>query len=240
MDKMKRITEQTAITVATVFASLINKEFVSFSPHEQLVIDAMRRSSNQLKEMSLPDMGDYLRRLDTNALRGLGNNVKGIYHELRFVEHENLDGDSITARIFPETNHPGADVILSCNGGDFSVLQLKATDNVGIIKEHFERYPGIPLAATDEAVGLMPNIQPSGFSDTALENDVSHTFESISDQAPIAQLEHTIIVSGLLAAAVNASNILSGKTTVKQASYTALQDMGIAITSTYLVDLLFS
>jgi len=92
MDKMKRITEQTAITVATVFASLINKEFVSFSPHEQLVIDAMRRSSNQLKEMSLPDMGDYLRRLDTNALRGLGNNVKGIYHELRFVEHENLEG----------------------------------------------------------------------------------------------------------------------------------------------------
>jgi hypothetical protein len=240
MDRVKRIPEPAAITVATVFANLMNKAFVSFSADERLVIEAMRRSSNQLKDMSVPDMGDYLRSLDTESLRGLGNNVKGIYHELCFVKRENLDGDNVMARIFPETNHPGADVIFSRDGKDFAEIQLKATDSSGIVKEHFARYPDIPLAATDEVVGSVPHVQRSGFSDAALEGDVKEAFEGVSDQASIAQLEDAAVVSGLLAAAVNAGAVLAGKATPRQASGTALQDVGIAVTSTYLVDLLFS
>lgn len=240
MDRVKRVPEPAAITVATVFANLMNKSFASFSADERLVIEAMRRSSNQLKEMSVPDMGDYLRSLDTESLRGLGNNVKGIYHELRFVKRENLDGDNITARIFPETNHPGADVILSRDGKDFAELQLKATDSSGIVEEHFKRYPDIPLAATDEVVGSAPNVRPSGFTDAALEGDVKEAFQGVSDQSTIAQLEDAAAVSGILAAAVNAGNVLAGKSTAPQASRAALQDVGIAVTSTYLIDLLFS
>lgn len=240
MDRVKRVPEPAAITVATVFANLINKAFASFSADERLVIEAMRRSSNQLKEMSVPDMGDYLRTLNTDSLRGLGNNVKGIYHELRFVKRENVDGDNITARIFPETNHPGADVILSRDGRDFAEFQLKATDSSGIVEEHFKRYPDIPLAATDEVVGSVPNVHPSGFSDAALEGDVKAAFEGVSDQSTVSQLEDAAVVSGILAAAVNAGNVLAGKSTAKQASGAALQDMGIAVTSTYLIDLLLS
>lgn len=240
MGRVKPVLEPAAITVATVFANLINKAFTSFSADERLVVEAMRRSSNQLKEMSVPDMGDYLRSLDTESLRGLGNNVKGIYHELRFVKRENFDGDNITARIFPETNHPGADVILSRDGKDFAELQLKATDSSGIVEEHFKRYPDIPVAATDEVIGSVSGVQRSGFSDVNLESDVKGAFESVSDQGTIDQMEDAAAVSGILAAAVNASNVLAGKATAKQASRAALQDVGIAVTSTYLIDLLFS
>lgn len=240
MDRVKRIHESAAITVATVFANLINKASLSFSADERLVIEATRRSSNQLKEMSEPDIGNYLRGLDTDSLRGFGNNVKGIYHELRFVKRENLDGDNVAARIFPKTNHPGADVILTREGKDFAELQLKATHKDVIVKDHIERYPEIPIAATDEVAGSIPNVQRSGFSDAALEGDIREAIDNVLDQSRVAQLEDAAITSALLAAAINARSVLAGKSTVKQASRTALQDVGIAVTSTYLVDFLFS
>ena len=113
MGILKTKSSTAVTTVATVFANLINKAQLQLSTDEQLVVEALRRSSNALSDMSLSEMGNYLRSMDDDSLRGLANNVKGIYHELQFVRRENLNGDAITARIFPETNHPGADVVLT-------------------------------------------------------------------------------------------------------------------------------
>jgi hypothetical protein len=240
MGVLKAQASSAAVTVATVFANLMNKAHLHFSADEQLVVDALRRSSKALSDMPLSEMGGYLRSMDDASLRGLANNVKGIYHELQFVRRENLDGDAVTARIFPETNHPGADVVLSRDGHDFAELQLKATDNSSLLTKHFEKYPDISVAATDEVAGSLPGVRGSGFSDAALESDVKDAFSSVSDQAQISQLQDAAAVSGLLAAAMNAGDVLSGKVSAKEASKNTLRDMGVAVSSTFLVDLLFS
>lgn len=229
-----------AVTVATVFANLMNKAHHHLSTEEQLVVDALRRSSKALSDMPLSEMGDYLRGMDQASLRGLANNVKGIYHELQFVRRENLDGDAVTARIHAETNHPGADVVLSRDGRDFGELQLKATDNISLLQKHLDKYPDIAVSATDEVAGSIRGVKNSGFSDAALEGDVSEAFTSVSDQARLSQLEDAAAVSGLLAAAINAGDLLSGKAPAREVSRNTLRDMGVAVSTTYLVDLLFS
>ena len=181
--------------------------------------------------MPLSEIGDDLRGMDDASLRGLANNVKGIYHELKFVRRENLDGDAVTARIFPETNHPGADVVLSRDGKDIAELQLKATDNSSLLAKHFENI--VSVAATDEVAGAMPGVKSSGFSDAALERDVKDAFSSVSDQALLSQLQDAAAVSGLLAAAINAGDVLSGKASAKEASKNTLRDMGVAVSSRF-------
>lgn len=240
MGILKTKSSTAVTTVATVFANLINKAQLQLSTDEQLVVEALRRSSNALSDMSLSEMGNYLRSMDDDSLRGLANNVKGIYHELQFVRRENLNGDAITARIFPKTNHPGADVVLSRDGKDLAELQLKATDSSSLLAKHLDKYPEISIAATDEVANSISGVKSSGFSNAALENDVGNAFSSVSDQAHISQLQDAAAVSGLLAAAVNAGNVLSGKATAKEASKNTLRDMGVAVSSTFLVDLLFS
>lgn len=227
------------ITIASVFSNLINKVSLHFSIDENLVIDALRRSNNDLADMPLSDMGDYIRSMDKDAMRGLANNVKGIYHELKFVQKENLDSDDITARVFGATNHPGADVILSKDGNDFAELQLKATDNSALLERHFERYSDIPVAATEEVAIKIEGIQSSGFTNAELEGDVHETFAAVADQSHLSQLQHSVEVSSLVAAVLNVSDVLNGKASPKQASVTTLKDVGIAVSSTMLVDFLF-
>lgn len=240
MAVLKAGAQSAAVTVATVFANLMNKAHLHFSADDKLVVDALRRSSEALSDMPLSEMGSYLRSMDDASLRGLANNVKGIYHELQFVRRENLDGDAVTARIFPETNHPGADVVLSRGGQDIAELQLKATDNSSLLTKHFEKYPDISVAATDEVATSIAGVKGSGFSDAALEIDVKEALSSVSDQAHLSQLQDAVAVSGLLAAAMNAGDVLSGKALATQASKNTLRDMGVAVSSTFLVDLLFS
>lgn len=240
MDNLKGVRSPATVTIATVFANLITKASVAFSADECLVVEALRRSSNALADMPLADMGSYLRSLDDESLRGLANNVKGIYHELQFVRRENLDGDDVMARVFPQTNHPGADVVLSRGGEDIAELQLKATDHEAIVKEHLERYPDIPVAATDEVAHILPGVQSSGFTDVDLENDVSNTLADMADQAPIAQLVSATVTSGLVTAAMHAGDVLFGKVPLQKATRIALHDVGVAVTSTMLIDLLFS
>ncbi len=237
---MAELRSATANTVvATVFANLINKAQLQ-STDEQLVIDALRRSSKDLADMPLSEMGNYFHSMDDDSLRGLVNNVKGIYHELKFVRRENLDGDSVKARVFSETNHPGADVILSRDGHDFAELQLKATDNRPLLEDHFEKYPDISVAATDEVAESIPSVQSTGYSNAELESNVLDTLSDISGQVPSEQLQDAVGVSALAAAALNIDKVLAGETTAKQASLNTLRDAGIAISATFLVALLFS
>ena len=78
MGVLKVRTSSAAVTVSTVFANLMNKGHLHFSADEQLVVDALRRSSNALSNMPLSEIGCYLRGMDDASLRGLANNVKGI------------------------------------------------------------------------------------------------------------------------------------------------------------------
>ena len=105
---------------ATVCFSVGVYQIINEIAHEtlemSLVAEAIRRSTRKLEDnASIEEIRDYLSGYEEEALNGVLANVKGIYHELIF-EHSDYDGDSITARLFEETNHPGADVEFMMNG----------------------------------------------------------------------------------------------------------------------------
>ena len=228
------------IAIATIFANLINKVRFKLSDEGILVLEAMQRANSALKGMSISEIGNYLSGMSEEQLRGLANNVKGVYHELLYIQKENADGDDTYARIFPSTNHPGSDVILQKEGTDVAEIQLKATDNISYIEEHFVRYPDIPIFVTSELSDKYPSIPTTGISNESLESDVSGTFGDIEGQGMASQIQDAAVVSGTIAAAIRAGDVLKGKTTAKEASMDTLKDVGAAVSATILVSILFS
>jgi len=230
---------QSTVAIATVFVNLINKVTFKLDADGAMVLEALQRANPEVKEMSVTEIGDYLSGMSEESLRGLANNVKGIYHELQFVNDENTDGDDISARLYPETNHPGADVILSRDGSDFDEIQLKATDSISTIQEHYNRYPDVSIVVTSELADKHSGIGDSGFSNDQLDASVLNTFEHLENQGTLAQYQNAGEVSALMSGAINAANVISGKKDVRGASIETLKDVGIAVSTTALIDILF-
>ena len=86
----------------------------------------------------------------------------------------------------------------------------------------------------------MPNVASSGFSEAQLEKDVGSVIQEIADDSPIGHAEDVMGTSVLLSAALQARDVLNGKKPVDATSGQALQDMGVAVTTSFLVDLIFS
>ncbi len=235
-----KISQPEAMAIAAVFANLISKASFQLSSDNMLVLEALMRANPKLKELSISDIGDYLSDMSEESLKGLGNNVKGIYHELVFVQKENSDGDDIYARLFPDTNHPGADVILSHDGVDISEIQLKATDNIAYVQEHFVRYPDIPIVVTSEVSEFNPSIDSSGVSNASLEVDISDALDGIESHTTSSQIGDAAEMSGIVSAAINANRVLSGEASPKKASMDTLKDVGAAVSATAILDILFS
>jgi len=231
--------QSAALTIGAVFASLVNQALTQLRLDESLVVMAIRRSNNDLKYASLEDIGNHISQMNVEALRGFGNNVKGIYHELLFIADENSDGDDITAQIFEMTNYPGADVRLFQGGEFLTDVQLKAVNSQAIIDRHFERYPDISVMATDEIASTRDDVLSSGFSNADLQNTVDTTAEELASLNPVEQAADIVLPVGLASAALQARQVLKGHKSVNEASGQALQDMGIAVTSSFLVSLIF-
>ena len=228
------------VAITSVCVNLVNQQFVFSSTEDQLVLEAIRRSSSKLSEMSNEELGVYISGLSPEALIGFGSNVKGIYHELVYVHVENTDSDEITARVFEATNHPGADVELMRDGEVISSVQLKATNNPDLIDNHFEKYPDIPVAATSEVHEGFVNVTSSGFTNAGLSDDVRGTFDALIADNAISHALDVAGTSGLLSATLQASDVLNGKKSVHEFGSQSLKDMGVSVSSSLLVDLMFS
>ena len=62
---------------------------------------------------------------------GLSNNVKGLLHEIQFVEIENNDRDNVTVALFLDTNHANTDILLTVNiTGKITEIQRRAIDEL--------------------------------------------------------------------------------------------------------------
>lgn len=205
--------------VPVVLLKLLDTKAHAFSGDELLVIEAIRRSDKGL----------------TSA--NIDQNVKGIYHEIKFADLENTDGDMIEAELYELTNHPGSDVrLINAETGAVTDLQLKATSFGGNIAHHVERYPEIGVRATDEIAGILPNIESSGFSNTDLTNDVSATVTTLTESG--SYIESAVVASGLLSAVANAKAALEGKQTRSAATRKTLEDLGVAGASAAIIELL--
>lgn len=203
-----------------VFAALIMGQSGGWSAEEALVLEALRRSTRALAGATDAELGDYLRVLGPEQLRGVMSNVKGIHHELLYAHAENLDGDAIVARVFEATNHPGADVELLHGDNVVETLQLKAVDCVSSILKHRERYPDVCVVATEEVVAKLDGVRSSGFRNADLERAVAETFGDLRDGAADtlsrAAAMGALPVGGALASAALA--VLAGRRSRREVS----------------------
>ena len=80
------------VTIAITIGQLLAGQRSGWSEDQELVLDALRRSTNALNTDDENALAAYLSALGPNQLRGVVSNVKGIFHELLVERAENLDG----------------------------------------------------------------------------------------------------------------------------------------------------
>lgn len=137
---------------------------------DQAVLAAFQRYSSQTQDIE--SVQTYLDGLSEEQITGVVSSVKGILHEMEFVKIENSDGDSITAAMFPETNHKGFDVVMNDSStGDTWEIQLKTTDNQEYVQEWLAKYPDGEILLSEEIASAM-GLESSGFSNQELTGRV--------------------------------------------------------------------
>ena len=145
----------------------------SFSPKEQIIIDALRRSMIELKFATIEDISEKLSRVDPERMPYLVNHIKGIVHEMKFVEFENEDGDSVFAALHSGTNHPGYDVkMIDENTNESWEIQLKATDDKGYVQDWIAQHPDGEIVVTSEIAEKM-DLPSSGLSNEGLKTSIN-------------------------------------------------------------------
>lgn len=169
--------------ITGVYALHHNMVDVFDTPESQLVLEAIRRSTVDLDDnASIHEIAKYIQKYDEEQLLGIINNIKGIYHEIRFVYEENNDYDEIMAEMFEDTNHPNSDVILiNTETGQREYVQLKATDDVEYVKEAIDNNPDIRVISTEELAEKM-GIDTSNMSNKELREEVEVVIEDLSDE----------------------------------------------------------
>lgn len=167
------------ILIVSTLAKIAYGNLESLNEQETYILQALKRANPNLENSNINEISDYLQNLDENQLLGLSNNVKGILHEIQFVEIENDDGDSITATMFTDSNHQDTDIILTDNNtGEITEIQLKATDNSSYVQDWINDHPEGEILITEELADKM-NLETSGQSNSELTTDVNDFVEKI-------------------------------------------------------------
>jgi len=234
----KPVSRSMIVVIVVVLRQLIDGQRDFDTIEEQLVIEAIRRSSRRLENASLDEIADHVSSLSPEQARGFINNVKGIYHELLFVHLENVDGDEVSARIADVTNQPGWDVEFSSDGQDILQVQLKATSNPAYLLEHLERYPGIELYATSEVADDNPLVTSTGISNEELQEELRHVMGDLEPPSFLENITYGAATALLVSASLQAAGILSGKRQFSVLAFEGtLKDLAIGAGTAALLDL---
>ena len=230
--------------IGGAFAALLSGDPLDETDQSRLVLDALRRSSVQLSDATLDELSDYLRAQSPEGLRGVGANVKGIYHELSFVDRYNASHDGTSARVFESTNHPGSDVeIVDADTGTvIRAVQLKAVESEAAVRAHLERSPHIEVAVTDEVAANIHNgsVEGSGFSNATLTDDVTSRIDELRDHTITARAADTALLALGIASTAELVQMLRGQRDFPDAVFNMAAKVGTATGATALTALLFS
>lgn len=214
--------------VSVVILQLLADEIPNFSEHEQFVLEALRRSNNELTNASEEELASYIQSMEPSQITGLSNNIKGIYHELIFQNRENNDEDQYVVEVFEATNHAGSDVrIINTLTGEVKEVQLKATKYTSYIREHNEKYEDIAVFATDEVANIDDAITSSGFSNAELTEDVATVFDGLSDYDNPSAFT-SISIAAMVTLARNSRVLLRGGSFSQQEKEKLVKDGAIA------------
>ena len=226
------IRRSAAVAVAVTIHQLIAGKFDGWTPDQEMVLDALRRSKTSLHDASDAELGDYLRGMSPDQVRGIASNVKGILHEMLVAAAENADGDDIRAVIFEATNHPGSDLEFIMDGDVVAEFQLKAAQDPGAIAEHFSRYPDIDVLATSEVYHSLRG----AFGDRVADSEISNveitqlsreTLEALAGESLGDMVQDGVMTSVLVAGAIQARAALSGERIDGQQVRSTLELAGI-------------
>lgn len=167
------------ILIISTLAKITYDDFESLSADETYILQALKRANPNLENKNIDEISEYLQGFDESQLLGLSNNVKGILHEIQFVEIENDDGDSITASMFIDSNHKDTDILLTDNNtGEIEEIQLKATDNSSDVQEWINNHPDGEILVTEELAEKM-NLETSGQSNNELTTNVNEFVDKL-------------------------------------------------------------
>lgn len=230
--------------VGGVFYALMTRDALDDSVESQLVLAALRRYKSDLLDATEAELGDYLRELPESSLKPVAESVKGIYHELLWVEKYNATHTSSYAEIFPDTNHPGADIMVrdSKTHAALQELQLKAVGTNAPIAAHMERYPDVPVAATDEVAGRMADdgVIHSGFSNESLRVKMHGDFAAIHEHTVSNRAADAALLTLGIASSQELFEMLRGERRFPDAVLNAALKTGTAAGSTVLTAFLFA
>jgi len=181
---------------------------IAFTPgfelnqESQMVLSALRRSSEEFKYASIDEIGDRLATYDEAQIGGLVSNVKGIAHEMEFVRIENEDGDSIHASLYADTNHPGYDVQMfdELTGEQWDV-QLKATDDTSYVNQWIEQHPDGEILITEELAEKL-GVKSSGIENEQITAQVEDFVDKLIDYEGSASLVNYFPVLSIMSVSV--------------------------------------
>ncbi|SFG41136.1 hypothetical protein SAMN04488020_102149 [Palleronia marisminoris] len=234
-----------AVAIAVTLQKLIEGKTASWTADQELVLSALRRSTSSLSDASTSELGEYLRDLDPSQLRGVAANVKGIFHEMLVVRAENLDGDTVTARIFEQTNHPGADIEFVIDGDVIGEVQLKAVQDPAAIAEHFARYPDVDVLATSEVYAATEGAYAGRLTASGVSNDeiaalTQDTLEDLAGESLDGFIQDGIITSVLVSGALQARAVLQGKAPDARQVRSTLELLGVGAGTAATMDVLLN
>jgi hypothetical protein len=228
--------------VGGVFYALITNTVLDGSLEELLVLEALRRSKRSLLDASEADLALYLNSLSPEQMRGVANNVKGIYHEMRWVEEYNSSHPDSYAVMHESTTYEGADVqIFSKHTGDLlEEYQLKSTDSASYVRESLAKYSDIDVLATNEVSSAVDGAESSGFSNAENTANVGSVFDGVAGNTLVDRVTESAELTGLVSAGREALAVLNGQVEIGQAGKRTLGAVVQAATATGITAFLFS
>ena len=177
---------------------------------------------------------DELRNLSPSEAKGWLGLWKGKYFEV-MVRDKLRAGEQVgdirlevgqTTELAASPIQPGWDLqILNADGTVNERLQLKATDDIGRVKQALERYPDIDVLATEEGVAQgIEGVLSSGISDADLEEQVAAPMEDLLD-GPLEEFAETVLpgLPFVLIATAEGGKVMLGRQTFQRAMNRSLE-----------------
>ena len=196
---------------------------------------------NEALEMSLEEKLESIG-AERESVQGFLSSLKGKYFEVVVRDKLNAGqqvGDLVLrdgqlAELTPGQNHPAIDLLfLEADGSVAEGYQLKATEELGLIKATLSKYPDVPIVTTEEADALAEqflseaNVLSSGMTDASLEEELAEVAAPILDSAFEEFMEHAIPGSPfVLIPLTEGARVLIGRQTLHDAISRA-KDRGI-------------
>jgi hypothetical protein len=193
---------QAEYVISGVFYALWTQTALDGSLESQLVLDALRRSNLKLIDATENELGEYLRDFPTESLRGLSANIKGIYHELLYVQNYNSSNEETRAQVFGTTNNAGADIqIVDIQTGTvIEEFQLKAVSGTASVYGHLKNNPDIEVIVTSEVAMKLNDdkVSDSGLSNEELTSRIGTDFQSMIGNSELDRtLESAFMAAGI-------------------------------------------